>query len=54
MRNTLIFWQHNRIAKFLEKILDAEIEKAGYPWEAFHETGQRTDRCDRPPSHALT
>jgi Uma2 family endonuclease len=36
-------WQHNRIAKFLEKILDAEIEKAGYPWEAFRETGQRTE-----------
>lgn len=36
-------WQHNRIAKFLEKILDAAIKKAGYPWEAFRETGQRTE-----------
>lgn len=36
-------WQHNKIAKFLERILDAAIEQAGYPWEAFRETGQRTE-----------
>lgn len=36
-------WQHTKIAKFLEQTLDAAIEQMGYPWEAFRETGQRTE-----------
>ena len=36
-------WQHVKIAKFLERLFDAEIEKMGEPWEAFRETGQRTE-----------
>ena len=36
-------WQHVKIAKLLERLLDAEIEKMGKPWEAFRETGQRTE-----------
>lgn len=34
---------HYRIAKFLERLFDAEIEQCGYPWEAFRELGQRTE-----------
>jgi Uma2 family endonuclease len=36
-------WQHIKIAKFLERLFDAEIERLGHPWEAFRETGQRTN-----------
>lgn len=36
-------WLHMRIAKFLEQTLDGAIEQAGHPWEAFRETGQRTE-----------
>ena len=36
-------WQHVKIAKLLERLFDAEIEKMGEPWEAFRETGQRTE-----------
>jgi Uma2 family endonuclease len=36
-------WQHVKIAKFLERLFDAEIEQLGQPWAAFRETGQRTD-----------
>ncbi len=36
-------WQHVKIAKLLERLFDAEIEKMGKPWEAFRETGQRTE-----------
>jgi Uma2 family endonuclease len=36
-------WLHTKIAKFLEQTLDALIKEAGYPWEAFRETGQRTE-----------
>jgi Uma2 family endonuclease len=36
-------WMHIRIAKFLERLFDAEIERIGYPWEAFRDSGQRTD-----------
>ena len=36
-------WQHVKIAKFLERLFDAEIERMGEPWEAFRETGQRTE-----------
>jgi Uma2 family endonuclease len=36
-------WQHVKIAKFLERLFDSEIEQIGYPWEAFRETGQRTE-----------
>lgn len=36
-------WQHIKIAKFLERLFDAEIEEMGQPWEAFRETGQRTE-----------
>lgn len=36
-------WMHTKIAKFLERSLDAAIEQLGYLWEAFRETGQRTE-----------
>lgn len=36
-------WQHVKIAKFLERLFDVEIEKMAQPWEAFRETGQRTE-----------
>jgi len=36
-------WMHTKIAKFLERSLDAAIEQSGYVWEAFRETGQRTE-----------
>lgn len=36
-------WMHTKIAKFLERSLDAAIEQLGYSWEAFRETGQRTE-----------
>lgn len=32
---------HIRIAKFLERQFDREIERLGYPWEAFREVGQQ-------------
>ncbi|MEM8805186.1 MAG: Uma2 family endonuclease [Cyanobacteria bacterium P01_G01_bin.38] len=34
---------HIRIAKFLERRFDHEIERAGQPWESYREVGQRTD-----------
>jgi Uma2 family endonuclease len=33
---------HIRIAKFLERMFDREIERLGYPWEAFRKVGQQT------------
>ncbi len=36
-------WLHMRIARFLEKVLNAEIERLNYDWEAFRETGQQTE-----------
>lgn len=36
-------WLHSKIAKFLERAFDAAIEELGLPWEAFRETGQRTE-----------
>lgn len=36
-------WQHVRIAKFLERLFDTEIQRLEHPWEAFRETGQRTE-----------
>ena len=36
-------WQHHKIAKFLERSFDREIEQTGQPWEAFREAGQRTE-----------
>lgn len=33
---------HIRIAKFLERQFDREIERLGYTWEAFREVGQQT------------
>ena len=36
-------WAHTKIAKFLERTLDAAMEQTGYPWEAFRETGQQTE-----------
>jgi Uma2 family endonuclease len=35
--------EHVRIAKFLERSFDAEIERLGLPWEAFREIGQQTE-----------
>lgn len=37
-------WQHVRVAKYLVQMFDAEIARIGHPWEAFQETGQRTDQ----------
>lgn len=34
---------HIRIAKFLERQFDREIERLGYDWEAFREVGQQTE-----------
>ncbi|MBD1927968.1 Uma2 family endonuclease [Trichocoleus sp. FACHB-90] len=34
---------HIRIAKFLERQFDSEIERLGYTWEAFREVGQQTE-----------
>jgi Uma2 family endonuclease len=36
-------WTHTKIAKFLERAFDAAIEELDLPWEAFRETGQRTE-----------
>lgn len=36
-------WLHLKIAKFLEQTFDAEIQRRGYTWEAFRESGQRTE-----------
>ncbi len=36
-------WQYLKIAKFLERLFDAEIERIGQPWEAFRDSGQRTE-----------
>ena len=33
---------HIKIAKFLERQFDSEIQRLGYPWEAFREVGQQT------------
>ena len=41
---TPLTWLHIRIAKFLEGILDAECERMAYPWEAFRDSGQRTNK----------
>jgi Uma2 family endonuclease len=41
---------HLRIAKYIERRLDAEIECLGLPWETFREAGQRTEaRSSRLP-----
>ncbi|MEO1400827.1 MAG: Uma2 family endonuclease [Cyanobacteria bacterium J06635_1] len=34
---------HIRIAKFLERRFDHEIERMGQPWESYREVGQRTN-----------
>lgn len=36
-------WLHIKIAKLLEQVFDAECERMGYPWEAFRDSGQRTE-----------
>jgi Uma2 family endonuclease len=36
-------WLHMRIARFLEQVLNAEIERLNYKWETFREPGQRTE-----------
>lgn len=36
-------WLHLKIAKFLEQVFDIAILELGYNWEAFRESGQRTD-----------
>lgn len=43
VRMTPPTWMHTRIAKFLERTFDSAIAQAGYDWEAFRETGQRTE-----------
>lgn len=36
-------WAHVLIAKFLERVFEAEIERLGYDWIAVRESGQRTE-----------
>ncbi len=36
-------WAHVLIARFLERVFEAEIERLGYDWVAVRETGQRTE-----------
>jgi Uma2 family endonuclease len=37
-------WPHSKIAKFLERTFDTEINRLGYPWEAVRgDVGQRTE-----------
>lgn len=36
-------WLHLKIAKFLEQVFDAAIQELGYNWEAFRESGQKTE-----------
>lgn len=36
-------WLHIKIAKLLEQVFDAECERMRYPWEAFRDSGQRTE-----------
>lgn len=36
-------WLHLKIAKFLEQVFDRAIQQQGLDWEAFRESGQRTD-----------
>jgi len=46
---------HIKIAKFLERAFDREIERLGYPWEAFREVGQRTQEdSSRLPDVCVT
>lgn len=37
-------WLHMRIARFLEQVLNAEIERLNHDWEAFRDSGQRTEQ----------
>jgi Uma2 family endonuclease len=47
-------WLHLRIARYLEGIYNQEIERLGYPWEAFRDPGQQTeDRSARLPDVAV-
>jgi Uma2 family endonuclease len=43
IRMTPPTWLHLKIAKFLEQVFDRAIQQLGYDWEAFRESGQRTD-----------
>lgn len=37
-------WPHSKIAKFLERAFDSEIQRLNYPWEAVRgDVGQRTE-----------
>jgi Uma2 family endonuclease len=36
-------WAHVLIARFLERVFEAEIEQLGYDWVAVRESGQRTE-----------
>lgn len=43
-------WAHVLIARLLERVFEAEIERLGYDWVAVRETGQRTeDNSSRLP-----
>lgn len=43
-------WLHIKIAKFLEQSLDAAIKETVHDWEAFRDSGQRTeDNSSRLP-----
>lgn len=43
VRMTPPTWLHLKIAKFLEQVFDRAIQQLGHDWEAFRESGQRTD-----------
>lgn len=37
-------WAHVLIARFLERVFEAEIERLGYDWVPVRESGQRTEQ----------
>jgi Uma2 family endonuclease len=43
IRMTPPTWLHIKIAKFLERVFDAAIAALGYNWEAFRDSGQKTE-----------
>jgi Uma2 family endonuclease len=45
---------HIKIAKYLERLFDSEIQRLQLPWEAFREVGQRTEEAtSRLPDIAI-
>ncbi|MEO0802672.1 MAG: Uma2 family endonuclease [Cyanobacteria bacterium J06642_2] len=47
-------WQHIRIAKYLERLFDNEIERRNLPWVSLRDAGQRTSEAGaRQPDVAV-